>query len=88
MIDHIMEEEPKKRSSIWLKFKVLLAIVMLLAELSTGYFSFVSPHVSIIESLIFFVYALFTYGYLNLVLSEIRDMKNAPWYLEEIELGQ
>ncbi len=73
---------------LWLKFKVLLALVMLLAELSAGYFSFISPYVSIVESLIFLVYALFTYGYLNLILSEIRDVKNAPWYLKEIEIGE
>ena len=77
-------EVERVKAGLWLKFKVLLAVIMLLAELSTGYFSFVSPYVSIVESLIFFVYALFTYGYLNLVLSEIRDVKNLPWYIEEI----
>lgn len=81
------ETKPVK-IGLWLKFKVLLALVMLFAELSAGYASLVSAHVSIVESLIFFVYALFTYGYLNLILSEIRDIKNAPWYLREIELGK
>ena len=82
-----MEEEPKKRSSIWLKLKVLLAVVMLFAELSTGYFSLVSPFVSIVDSMVFFVYAAFTYGYLNLLLSELREIKNVPWYLDKIGLS-
>ena len=82
-----MTEEPIKRSSIWLKVKVILAVIMLLAELSTGYFSLVSPIVSIVDSIIFFVYASFTYGYLNLVLSELREINKVPWYMDKIGLS-
>ena len=81
-----MEEEKKTNIPIWSYLKIVLGVIMLLAELITGYFSLISPYASIVDSSLFFVYALFTYGYLNMVLSEIQDMKNAPWYLEEIEL--
>ncbi len=80
-----MEEEKKQKIPLWTKLKLVLAVVMLFTELLAGYFSLVSSYTILTDSIIFFIYALFTYGYLNIFLSEIRDLRNVPWYLEEVE---